>query len=456
MEAIVYSHLASVYEVSENIEIIPIRVNLKFLQWQKLSSVAAMRLLSVALTIGLLSVAGQTLALQKPGSSGTQVGNTQRCLKKLGYFNGPVTGKFATLTKTSVMRFQQANRLTADGIVGASTQQALQRACQSRISSVNNSNGLRVGSRGAAVSKLQQDLRRLRYFNGPSTGYFGPQTQQAVIRLQRANGIAADGIVGTRTIQAILSNQRPNNIGEGGEYPILSEGSSGAAVTRLQQRLRELGYFNAQPTGNFRRITKDSVIAFQRQAGISATGIANQQTWDALLGYSRFPTGGNIAASQVRDLQQYLRDLGYFNTNPTGTVGPLTRDAIARFQRDNRLYADGNADVEVLEAVRRVWENKYATGINSYQNNGYITVAPPINTGSSVVYSYQNNRYVVVVPFNDNDILNRVRLYVPYAVSEQSSLGNYINAGAYGDRESAERVSQMLRSNGLDARVEYF
>jgi peptidoglycan hydrolase-like protein with peptidoglycan-binding domain len=534
MEAIVYLHLASVYETSENIEIIPIRVKFKFLQWQKLSSIAVMRLLSVALTIGLLSVAGQVLALQKEGSNGTGVGNTQRCLKKLGYFKGQVTGKFATLTKTSVSRFQQANRLTADGVVGASTQQALQQACQSQSPSVNTSNGLRVGSRGVAVSRLQKDLRKLRYFNGPSTGYFGPQTQQAVIRFQRAYKIPADGIVGSRTTQAILSNQRPSNLGEGGEYPVLSEGSSGAAVTRLQQRLRQLGYFNANPTGNFKRITKDAVISFQRKAGIPATGVANQQTWDALLGYSRFPGRSNIATSQVKDLQQYLRDLGYFNTNPTGTAGPLTRDAIARFQRNNRLNADGNADVEVLEAVRRVWENRYATlpasqptrnflsvgdrgenvrvvqerllqlnffngnpdgnfgdytrgsviafqqsyGLNttgnvdlqtwqalglsgatvanSYQNNGYVMVAPPINTGFPGGNSYQNNRYIVVVPFNNNDILNRVRLYVPNAFSEQSSLGNYVNAGAFGDRESAEQLSKMLRSNGLDARVQYF
>ncbi len=93
---------------------------------------------------------------------------------------------------------------------------------------------------------------------------------------------------------------------------------------------------------------------------------------------------------------------------------------------------------------------------NSYQNNGYVMVAPPVNTGFPVGNNYQNNRYIVVVPFNNNDILNRVRVYVPNAFSEQSSLGNYVNAGAYGDRESAERVSKMLRSNGLDARVQYF
>ena len=83
---------------------------------------------TIALTIGLLSIAEQALALQKVGSSGTEVANIQRCLKKLGYFNGSVTGKFATLTQKSVIRFQQAKRLTADGVVGSSTQQALQQA----------------------------------------------------------------------------------------------------------------------------------------------------------------------------------------------------------------------------------------------------------------------------------------------------------------------------------------
>lgn len=503
MEAIVHLHLASVYEASESIEIVPIRMNFNFLRWKKLSSAAVISLLPIALTIGLLSLVEQALAVQKVGSSGTEVANIQRCLKKLGYFNGSVTGKFATLTQQSVMRFQQAKRLTADGVVGSSTQQALQQACQGRTASRNTTNGLRLGSTGAAVSRLQTNLRQLRYFNGPNTGYFGPETQQAVIRFQQAAGIRADGIVSTRTQQAISSY-----LGVGGEYQLLLEGSSGPAVTRLQQRLRQLGYFNANPTGNFKSITRDAVIAFQRNSGIPATGVVNQQTWNALLGYSQVPDTGNISTQQVRNLQAYLRDLGYFNTNPTGTVGPLTRDAIARFQRDNNLYVDGNADIQVLEAVRRVWENRYANqpstnilslgdqgenvrlvqerliqfgffngnpdgyfdeytsqSVTAFQQSYGLNVTGTVNSqtwqalginSTPVSNRPDNNRYIVVVPINNNGTLDQVRRYVPNAYPAQSRLGNYVNAGTYSDRTAAERVSQMLRSNGLDARVQYF
>ena len=45
MEAIVHLHLASVYEASESIDIIPIRVNFNFLRWKKLSTTAAIKLL---------------------------------------------------------------------------------------------------------------------------------------------------------------------------------------------------------------------------------------------------------------------------------------------------------------------------------------------------------------------------------------------------------------------------
>ncbi len=81
--------LASVYEASESVKVVPTVANFKFLNWKKLSSGAAMRLLSAAIITGLLSIAGQSLALQKIGSNGPEVTSSQRCLKKLGYFNEP-------------------------------------------------------------------------------------------------------------------------------------------------------------------------------------------------------------------------------------------------------------------------------------------------------------------------------------------------------------------------------
>jgi len=296
------SELASAFEASESIKVVRLPVILKFLNWENLPSSAAMHLLSVALTMGILSVAGEVLALQKIGTNSSQVANSQRCLKKLGYFKGPVTGKFATLTENAVIKFQQANRLPAVGFIGPSTQRALQRACQSQASSRN------------------------------------------------VNGNSASAV---------------------NQYPTLSQGSTGAAVTKLQQRLQQRGYFNANPTGNFGRITKDAVIAFQRNAGISATGIVGGQTWNALLGSSQAPAKSSFSTQQIRELQQGLRQLGYFKANPTGTSGPITREAITKFQQDYKLPVNGQANTQALVAVRRALAGGYAT---QQPARNYLTV----------------------------------------------------------------------------------
>ncbi|MEH2437186.1 MAG: peptidoglycan-binding protein [Nostoc sp.] len=405
--------LASVYEASESVKVVPSVANFKFKNLEKLSSGAAMRLLSVALITGLVSIAGQALALQKIGSNGAEVSSSQRCLKKLGYFNGPVSGKFASLTQNAVIKFQQANRIAADGVVGASTQIALQRACQSRTFSRNIS---------------------------------------------------------------------------GGQYPVLSQGKTGAAVTRLQQRLRQLGYFNTAATGNFGPMTRDAVARFQRNYGISANGIVNQQTWNALLGSSAAPGRSKLSTQQVKELQVRLRQLGYFNIAATGNIGPMTRDAVTRFQRDYRLPVNGIANAQVLESVRRASTPGYAAqqtsrsyltvddqgdNINYTYNNGYVYgdtndyVAPqtnryalpptnayvvPVSNGNTLV---ANNPYRVIVPISNNDTLSKVQQYIPDAVTEQSHLGDYVNAGAFSDRAQAETLTKKLRSLGLDARVKY-
>ena len=66
----------------------------------------------------------ETMTL-KQGSKGSTVRQIQQKLKNWGYYNGAVDGIFGSGTKKAVIRFQQKNKLTADGIVGAKTLQAL-------------------------------------------------------------------------------------------------------------------------------------------------------------------------------------------------------------------------------------------------------------------------------------------------------------------------------------------
>ena len=64
-------------------------------------------------------------ALSKEGSRGTEVTQIQTKLKNWGYYSGNVDGIFGTQTKQAVVRFQQKNGLTADGIVGNATLAAM-------------------------------------------------------------------------------------------------------------------------------------------------------------------------------------------------------------------------------------------------------------------------------------------------------------------------------------------
>jgi len=61
----------------------------------------------------------------KPGDSGGQVRALQRALKGLGYSVGTVDGQYGPSTKTAVASFQHDAGLTADGVFGPKTLNAL-------------------------------------------------------------------------------------------------------------------------------------------------------------------------------------------------------------------------------------------------------------------------------------------------------------------------------------------
>ncbi len=64
-------------------------------------------------------------ALSKMGSTGSEVSEIQTKLKEWGYYNGKVDGIFGTATRDAVIKFQKANGLDADGIVGNKTLAAM-------------------------------------------------------------------------------------------------------------------------------------------------------------------------------------------------------------------------------------------------------------------------------------------------------------------------------------------
>lgn len=70
---------------------------------------------------------------------------------------------------------------------------------------------LKIGSKGQDVLALQVALHEAGFLNAKPDGEFGPLTQAAVVSLQKACGLAADGIAGpdTWTVLAIKGKAKP-------------------------------------------------------------------------------------------------------------------------------------------------------------------------------------------------------------------------------------------------------
>lgn len=58
---------------------------------------------------------------------------------------------------------------------------------------------LTTGNQGSEVSALQQKLKKMGFFYGPVTGYYGPITKRAVADFQYKTNLASDGVAGPAT-----------------------------------------------------------------------------------------------------------------------------------------------------------------------------------------------------------------------------------------------------------------
>ena len=158
--------------------------------------------LATVATLTLLTGAAHAATLA-PGAgydgSGQQVRALQLRLAQSGARPGPVDGRFGPLTEAAVVRFQAAHGLARDGVAGPATLHAL----STHPATLHPGAGLGGGDGSAPVKALQRTLGAHGFSPGPIDGRFGPLTQRAVERFQRAGHLRVDGVVGVRTWRAL-------------------------------------------------------------------------------------------------------------------------------------------------------------------------------------------------------------------------------------------------------------
>src|SRR4051812_41184528 len=128
---------------------------------------------------------------------------------------------------------------------------------------------LRPGSSGDVVRQLQSALHGLGYNPGAIDGQFGSRTEAAVKAFQRAQGIAADGVVGDITWLNIDEADNSN--------PTIRRGSTGNPVRRAQKRLTLGGYNTGGGDGGFGAETQAPGKHFPKERGPGPDGVGRAQ-----------------------------------------------------------------------------------------------------------------------------------------------------------------------------------
>jgi peptidoglycan hydrolase-like protein with peptidoglycan-binding domain len=153
---------------------------------------------AACLTVVLVSVLA---ARSMPASANPQLAGLQVALARHGLYTGPVDAEPGPLTRSAVRRFQEHHGLVPDGIVGPKTRHALGRLGRPLF----GTRVIRPGMKGWDVAVLQFLLARRRLLEARPDGAFGPRTEAAVLRFQRARGLVPDGVVGPATAHRLCS-----------------------------------------------------------------------------------------------------------------------------------------------------------------------------------------------------------------------------------------------------------
>lgn len=260
----------------------------------------------------------------KPSDSGDNVTTIQILLNRISQNYpaipklNPVDGIFGNQTESAVKKFQSIFNLTADGIVGRSTWNKmvliyvgikdLSELESEGITlfgrSLEYPDAIQEGDKGEKVTILQYFLSVIAEFNNSIpflniTGEFGPETKNAVIAFQQINNLPQTGIVNAITwneiydafigiVDTVFLSGITNTIqAEPFGGTVLKLGSTGESVKTLQQYLNVISniYSSISPipvTGEFGKETEDSVKQFQKQFGLSETGVVDRDVWNSI------------------------------------------------------------------------------------------------------------------------------------------------------------------------------
>ena len=229
------------------------------------------------------------------------------------------------------------------------------------LTSVTFADTMKYGSRGAEVTKLQEQLKKLGYFSGKATGYFGSATKTAVKKFQASKGVAADGIAGNQTSKILFN----------------SGTSSGSALSReqlkkVQTALKNQGLYKGKIDGIFGKLTNSAVKQFQQKNGLSATGTIDAATEAKItaLAASAVPSRGAASAAKTAagknakiEMLDWWKEAN--KVFSIGTTAKVTDVGTGKSFKIVRTYGGNHADCEAAtledsKIIKSIWGGSWS------------------------------------------------------------------------------------------------
>jgi len=327
------------------------------------------------------------------GDRGSSVQSLQEALIELGYLaEGSADGKFGTKTEAAVKLMEKRNGLTQDGIADQELQYLLYedkpknkdgyRKVIKTLAPVGTPY-IRVDSKGEPVERAQKRLKELGYYAGDLTAVNDKNTQASIKNFEAKHGLMQDGeldpadqnvLYGATALSAsAVVTPAPTATPE---PPIatIRQGDKSEDVKKVQERLKELGYYPGSVDGSYGAASVKAMQAFQKANGLEDDGVYGLKTRAVLFAphpVYAVPTAppvsnGNVAVDgstgypvitkenvviiqagsrgdMVLQLQKRLQELGYYSSRMDGVCLSEDITAIRNFQKANGLKVDGKA-----------------------------------------------------------------------------------------------------------------
>ena len=176
----------------------------------------------IIIFVFLISISSICFSLSRYGSTGDEVKQIQTKLKNWGYYTGNVDGIFGSKTFEAVKKFQKANGLTVDGIVGEKTLAAL---------------GIQESSNNSYSNSNNTDLNLL------------SKLVNAEARGEPYNGMVA---VAATVLNRVSDSRFPNTIAgviyQSGAYTCVSDGQINLAGTEQSKKAAQDAINGWDPT----------------------------------------------------------------------------------------------------------------------------------------------------------------------------------------------------------------